>query len=91
MDFSTRDRYRHSVEQLASRARKSETAIAQRAIELARDAIKTEPHQDRRHHVGYYLISRGRFRLERDVGYRAGLRERHARFAFRHPAIGYLG
>jgi cyclic beta-1,2-glucan synthetase len=91
MDFSTRDRYRHSIEQLASRARKSEPAIAQRAIELARDAIRTEPHQNRSHHVGYYLISRGRFRLERDVGYRAGLRELHARFAFRHPAIGYLG
>ena len=27
------------------------------------------PDQDRSHHVGYYLISRGRFRLERDVGY----------------------
>lgn len=91
MDFATRDRYRHSIEQLASRARKSEPAVAQRAIELARDAMREDPQRDRRHHVGYYLISRGRFLLEREVGYRAGLRERHARFAFRHPAIGYLG
>ena len=42
------------------------------AIELAAAA----QHDDAgpaiaRHHVGYYLISRGRFRLERDVGYRA--------------------
>jgi cyclic beta-1,2-glucan glucanotransferase len=91
MDFSTRDRYRHSIEQLAFRARKSEPAIAQRAIELARAAIEAEPQHDRQHHVGYYLISRGRLRLEREVGYPAGLRERLARFVFRHPAIGYLG
>ncbi len=91
MDFSTRDRYRHSIEQLASRARQSEVAIAQRALELAREASTSEPARDRQHHVGYYLISRGRFRLERDVGYRAGTRERLARFVFRHPAVGYLG
>jgi cyclic beta-1,2-glucan synthetase len=91
MDFPTRDRYRHSVEQLAKRARKPETAVAVRAVDLARAALRDEPLQDRRHHVGYYLISRGRFRLEQDVGYRPLLRERHARLAFQHPAIGYLG
>ena len=91
MDFPTRDRYRHSIEQLASRSHQPEVAIAQRAIELARGAIASEPLHDRQHHVGYYLISRGRFRLERDVGYRPGLHERLARFVFRHPAVGYLG
>ena len=61
------------------------------AIELARMARRDEPLHDRRHHVGYYLISRGRFRLEHDLGYKPRLRERLARFAFRHPAVGYLG
>ena len=56
-----------------------------------RTALRDEPAYDRRHHVGYYLISRGRFRLEGDVGYTPKLRERFARFAFRHPALGYLG
>ena len=91
MDFSTRDRYRHSIEQVAKRARQPEKDVANRAIELARAALRDEPRQDRRHHVGYYLISRGRFVLERDVGYTPRLRERLARFAFRHPALGYLG
>ncbi len=91
MDFSTRDRYRHSIEELARRARRTETDVANRAIELARIALREEPLYDRRHHVGYYLISRGRFRLEGDVGYKPKLRERFARFAFRHPAVGYLG
>jgi cyclic beta-1,2-glucan synthetase len=91
MDFSTRDRYRHSIEQLARRARRSETDVARRAIELAKTALRDEPRYDRRHHVGYYLISRGRFQLEHEVGYSPRLRERFARFAFQHPAVGYLG
>jgi cyclic beta-1,2-glucan synthetase len=90
MDFSTRDRYRHSIEQLARRARRTETDVAGRAIELANIASRDDPRYDRRHHVGYYLISRGRFGLERDLGYKPRLRERFARFAFRHPAVGYL-
>jgi cyclic beta-1,2-glucan synthetase len=91
MDFPTRDRYRHSVEELARRAGKSEQEIAHRAVDLAREALKETPGDDRRHHVGYYLISRGRFRLERDVGYPPTVRDRLARFFFRHPALGYLG
>ncbi|MCA1563166.1 MAG: hypothetical protein LC804_23905, partial [Acidobacteria bacterium] len=91
MDFPTRDRYRHSIEQLAKRARKPETGVAMLAVELARTAMHDEPGRDRRHHVGYYLISRGRFQLEAAVGYRPTLRQRLARFAFLHPALGYLG
>ena len=68
----------------AARASRSQRSL-RRAIELARAAIEDEPQHDRQHHVGYYLISRGRFRLERDVGYPPKLRERFARFAFRHP------
>ncbi len=91
MDFATRDRYRHSVEQLAKGAGQPEPSVARRAVDLASEAQRTGPQTDRRHHVGYYLISRGRFQLEQDVRYTPGVREQVARFAFRHPAIGYLG
>jgi cyclic beta-1,2-glucan synthetase len=91
MDFPTRDRYRHSVEELAKRAKLPETDLARRAVELAREAQQLAPENDRRHHVGYFLISRGRFRLEEVVGYRPTARQRAARFVFRHPALGYLG
>ena len=91
MDFPTRDRYRHSVEELSRRSTKSEIEVAERAIELSRDAQRTDPHNDRRHHVGYYLISRGRFRLEQAVGYPPRVRERMARFFFSYPALGYPG
>ena len=91
MDFATRDRYRHSVEQLAKIARQPERAVAKKAIDLSLAAQAADPGHDRRHHVGYYLISRGRFELEHEIGYAPTVRERFARFAFRHPALGYLG
>ena len=91
MDFPTRDRYRHSIEQLARRARTDELAVARLAVDMARQATAADPSRDRRHHVGYYLISRGRFLLEAELGYPPRLRERVGRFLFKHPAIGYLG
>ena len=91
MDFGTRDRYRHSVEQLSRGSKTPELVVAQRAIALAREAQQQDPVNDRRHHVGYYLISRGRFRLEKDLRYARRARELLARFVFEHPAIGYLG
>ena len=51
----------------------------------------TYPDQDRRHHIGYYLISRGRFGLEQAIAYPPTVRERTSRFIFAHPAFGYLG
>ena len=55
MDFATRDRYRHVVEHLARRGRRSELEVAERAVALAE--AETTP---RRRHVGYFLIDRGR-------------------------------
>ena len=91
MDFPTRDRYRHSVEQLARGSNTAETGVAQLAVDLARQAQQHDPQNDRRHHVGYYLISRGRFRLEDSLRYSPRAGERLARFVFKHPALGYLG
>ncbi len=91
MDFATRDRYRRSVEELAKRSGRDEIAIAERACALAAAAVARDPGRDRTHHVGYYLISRGRFGIEKETGYRPNVGQRLARFVFRHPAVGYLG
>ncbi len=91
MDFPTRDRYRHSVEELAKGCGKPEPEIARLAVTMAREAQRAAPDHDRQHHVGYFLISRGRFLLETAAGYPPTLRDRIARFVFRHPALGYLG
>ena len=91
MDFQTRDRYRHAVEGLARRGRKLEPEVARTVLTLATAAAREDPAHDWRHHVGYYLISRGRFTLEQQIAYPPTIRERIARFTFRHPALGYLG
>ena len=91
MDRPTRDRYRKSVEQLARRSEVDELAIAERVVELAERAQRERPDADRSHHVGYYLISRGRFELEKAVAYPPTASERISRLAFRYPALGYLG
>ena len=74
MDFSTRDRYRHVVEQLGRRSALSELAIAEAAIDLA---AKQPPGRTR--HVGYFLIDRGRRELERIA------KQRAPRGDIRHP------
>ena len=91
MDFPTRDRYRRTIELLARRSGIPEMEVGRRALDHAARARHERPDADREHHVGFYLISRGRFALEEDLGYRPRLGERLGRFAFRHPAIGYLG
>ena len=59
---------------------------------LRRGGAEHDPAHDRRHHVGYYLISRGRFDLEQELGYRPTCdRARSRGSVFAHPALGYLG
>jgi cyclic beta-1,2-glucan synthetase len=57
MDFATRDRYRHVVEEIAKRSSLSEDGVAQRAIQFARDGIAHSDGDDRTTHVGFYLTS----------------------------------
>ena len=90
-DFATRDRYRHVIEDVARRSAPSEMAVAREAIALARASAEQKGMQDRSAHVGYYLVDRGRPRLERAVGWRPSLRSRIARVG-RHLCLPlYLG
>jgi cyclic beta-1,2-glucan synthetase len=72
MDFSTRDRYRHVVERIAKGGRLSEVEVAAEAVRLARESAdnrNARDKDDRRTHVGYYLIDKGLPRLE-ELAYR---------------------
>lgn len=90
MTFDTRDRYRHVVEHVARRTSRVEKDVAQAAVDLARAALLHHGHDDRRDHVGYYLVDDGRAQLERVTGYRPSLTERLQRWIYRHPSIVYL-
>ncbi|MDP1559651.1 MAG: glucoamylase family protein [Nitrosomonas sp.] len=64
MDFSTRDRYRHSVEAIAKYSQLSETEVARKAVQLAADSAHLKGTEDRTAHVGFYLIDNGQAMLE---------------------------
>lgn len=91
MTFATRDQYRHVVEQVAKRTHREEAAVAQRAVDLARSNDGTGETDQRRAHVGYFLIDQGRADLERAIGYRPALGERVYRWVLRHPYAVFGG
>lgn len=91
MDFSSRDRYRKAVEELAEPAGDAQMRVALRSIENAREAADRHPRGHRTAHVGYHLIGEGRRDLERDVAYQPGLRRRILRFILGHATLFYLG
>ena len=64
MDFPTRDSYRHAVEAFARHARFTESDVAERAVRLAEAGAAGNGREDRRAHVGYYLMGAGRIELE---------------------------
>ncbi|TVR02610.1 MAG: cyclic beta 1-2 glucan synthetase [Deltaproteobacteria bacterium] len=64
MDFETRDRYRHAVENVAQRLNLSEEEVARAAVSLADTRHATQPDTPSAH-VGFHLLREGRPHLER--------------------------
>ncbi|HEX6986055.1 MAG TPA: cyclic beta 1-2 glucan synthetase, partial [Planctomycetaceae bacterium] len=100
MSFSSRDRYRHVVERIARRSPLTEEQVARLAVEQARAAAAEAAGpaergaygtDGRRSHVGYYLVDKGRERVEQGAGYRPTPGDRVARAAERFPLACYLG
>ncbi|HVP29069.1 MAG TPA: glucoamylase family protein [Myxococcota bacterium] len=96
MDFPTRDRYRHAIEELARGSHHSELHVARRAILATRSAPRTPPSKGdapvrREEDPGYYLLSRGRLAFERELGFRVPLRQRILRADLGAGMSGYLG
>jgi cyclic beta-1,2-glucan synthetase len=95
MDFRTRDQYRHAIEDLARASTRSELDVTRRALALAKRAASTVPGNgpapgDRSEDPGYYLLSRGREVLERELGARVPLRRRLSRAVLSGATPGYL-
>jgi cyclic beta-1,2-glucan glucanotransferase len=94
LDFPTRDRYRHAIEELARGSKHSELEVARRAI-IAAERAASEPTHDgsvrREQDPGYYLISSGRRVFERELGFRVPIRHRPIRAVVAAGLPGYLG
>ncbi len=91
MDFSTRDRYRHSVEFLARHGQLSEADVAQHAVQLAAESAREKGREDRTAHVGYYLIGKGLYVLGQTVSMRWPWRTIVERCIHRFPLTFYAG
>jgi cyclic beta-1,2-glucan synthetase len=86
MEPASQDSYRRAIAELAKRSRRSESEIAQQAIDLARQSAP----DGYSNHVGYFLIDDGRELLRKLIGYQftAGgwIKER----IVRHAPSAYL-
>jgi cyclic beta-1,2-glucan synthetase len=92
MDFSTRDRCRRAIEQLALRSGQAEETVAQGAIDLAARAARKPAGDKLWIHVGTYLIGEERRELARLIGCTEAPSFRILNWAYRHhSAVYFLG
>ncbi len=91
MDFKSRDRYRHAIETMARRCPHSEIEVAEAVVSSALDALERNPSSGVVGHVGYHIISEGRYALENAVDYRLHGRERLYRGPLRRRGLLYWG
>ena len=66
MDFRSRDRYRHAVEELAEPTGDGQLRVALKSVERARQVAEQTP-DARGAHVGYHLIGGGRRQFEQSI------------------------
>ncbi|HEX9597727.1 MAG TPA: hypothetical protein VF982_12675, partial [Anaerolineales bacterium] len=74
MDFATRDRCRRAIEDLARAAAQPEEQVAELVVKLATQAGRESTGDERRGHVGTWLIGEGRAELARQLACREKLR-----------------
>jgi cyclic beta-1,2-glucan glucanotransferase len=92
MDLESRHLYCKVAAELARRSRHSEHEVAEQALEFAR-----APHQDlvqraaeRKAHVGYYLMDKGRKQLEEAIGYQSSPALKIQEAVRRRPGLFYF-
>jgi cyclic beta-1,2-glucan synthetase len=101
MDFGTRDRYRHAIEELARGSGRTEVEVAREAAAMADGTPSAgtggtpgevaSSQAARRRDPGYYLVSDGRPALERALHVRVPLARRARRAYVQRAMAGYLG
>ncbi len=95
MDFATRDRCRHAVEELARGSGRGEVEVGRLAVAMADEAPSDDgaapSHAVRLRDPTYYLISDGRPAFERSLRVRVPAADRVRRAYIRAATRGYLG
>ena len=95
MDFITRDSYRKVIESLSRATSLEESAVAEQAIQLARQAASAASPAACTAcaiHVGYYLIDDGLSQMEQVLAYQPPRLARLQNWFLQdHPTVLYLG
>jgi len=96
MDFPTRDRYRHAIEELARGAQQTELEVTRHAIAAAKRAAAVpqgggDASNHREREPGYYLISKGRRMVESELGFRVPVSDWLIRASAAAGIMGYVG
>ena len=94
MDFASRDRYRHAIEDLAKHSTHTELEVALTVLKKAEVPVTAIPSptgvNPRLLDTGYFLIAEGRAGLEVELNYHPPLLQRIKRSYSRYPALNYL-
>ncbi|NDI84219.1 cyclic beta 1-2 glucan synthetase [Undibacterium sp. B2R-29] len=90
MDFLTRDRYRHGIEELSRLSHYTETEVAQQVCRLAQQRADNLGAQHRESHIGYYLVDAGISELRRALGVQTRLPPGMSRYFSQHRLFLYL-
>ena len=89
MDFESRDRYRHVIEEIAKHSNWNDLEVARHVVHLSQSIHSDD--QFLKSHVGYWLIDEGRTVLEQAAKYRPSVWKTLQRTVVRAPSFWYLG
>jgi len=90
MDFTTRDWYRHVIEEFARKSHSSEMRVAAVVLNHARKASIRDPNDHRCSHVGYYLVGPGARDFRNRIHCASSMRFRLQCFFDRWPSLFYV-
>jgi len=92
MDFESRAAYRNAVAELSAHSEWTEQQIVEKALILARAPhhASTQRGNDRRSHIGYYLVDDGKKILRRAISYQPSRLTRVRDAVLRGPDFFYL-
>ena len=91
MDFYTRDRYRHVVEQISKISDTSQHEVARIAINLSLKSSTVVTADKRKSHVGYYLVDKGLSETEKVAKAKFTVWQKIRRRISKYPLFLYLG
>jgi cyclic beta-1,2-glucan synthetase len=91
MDFSTRDRYRHVIENISRKSNLSEKEVAELANQLAKDSAAKNGIDDRTAHNGFFLVGNGINQTQKLAKMRLIIPEILLKTIHRFPLLIYVG